>query len=170
MANMQETVDAFVADFDSAYEELEISFSGNFDPYKLELSLLEADKEDLIDKLNDSQATVNDQAKTIDGLTAENERLKRENALLKGLHVNVPSGDDVADLQKELQEANLALLKFKKLNDELIISKELAEKKMHQEKLLRLHSDKEKEAYALAFSSSLGHFEKWVAPHKLNIQ
>ena len=162
---MAHYVDEFISDFDKAYLALDLRETTSRDPLKLELDALEVEKEELLDELNDARATISDRDAVITALQAENERLRKDNALLRKINPNDPDADYV----ESLSDAIAMLAKYKSLNKELILEKEICEKKLQQERMLRLHSEKERDAYAEAFNSSMGHFDRWTASQNLTL-
>ena len=162
---MAHYVDEFISDFDQAYLALDLRERASLDPFKLELDALEAEKEELRDQLNDARATISDRDGIISALQAENERLRKDNALLRKINPN----DLDSDYVDSLSDAIELLAKYKSLNKELILEKEICEKKLQQERMLRLHSEKERDAYADAFNSSMGHFDRWTASKNLTL-
>ena len=163
---MAHYVDDFISDFDKAYQSLDIQEASSLDPFRTELDILESEKEELLDELNDARATISDRDAALNALQTENERLKRENAMLRKINPN----DVDMDYVEGLSDAIEMLAKYKSLNKELILEKEICEKKFQQERMLRLHSEKERDAYAAAFNSSMGHFDKWTASKNITLE
>jgi hypothetical protein len=163
---MSKAADDFVADFDRQYESMRFVPALTFDPFKNELTTLEAEKEELQDLLNDARATIKDQEDIVASIRAENESLLRENHMLMGLP---PIEEGHEDYVEGLSDAVAIIARCKAANKELAIAKEKAEKKMIHERNLRIHSEKERDAYAAAFNSSMGHFEKWTASKNISM-
>jgi AmiR/NasT family two-component response regulator len=75
------------------------------------------------------------------------------------------SEDDIAiqcrDLEYKLGEARSKLARTQQSLEDQILARELVEKELEKERLMRMHSEKERDAYSAAYEASLKHFERW---------
>lgn len=148
-----------------------------------EIAAAEGEKEALHDRLQTLLARSEDfesQQSVLRELTLRNEELLRENGILRKFREDYISdfnsrqyslqAPDTAmpdleekykDLEFKLAEARSKLARAQQAQDDHLLARELAEKRLEQEKLGRSHAEKERDAYAAAYEASLKHFERW---------
>lgn len=74
---------------------------------------------------------------------------------------NVTSNKEFQDLEFKLAETKSKLARMQQAYEDLQIAKELALQELEQEKLARMHIEKERDAFSAAYEASLMHIEKW---------
>jgi len=143
-----------------------------------EQAAAEGEREALHDRLQTLLARSEDyevQQASMRDLARRNEELMRENAVLRRSRdesiekqkasAEVAANSDLEerfkDLEFKLAEARSKLARAQQSQDDHLLARELAEKRLEQEKLSRSHAEKERDAYAAAYEASLKHFEKW---------
>lgn len=109
-------------------------------------------------------------------LKAENHRKDMENIRLKkqleeisisnfhGATTRGSNGEDLLSdaIMLKLAEVQEKLIKAEQDYDDLLLSKEVALRELEQERMTRIHIEKERDAYSAAYEASLRHFEKWT--------
>lgn len=152
---------------------------------------VEADieKEQLHDKLQMLLSRTDDYDKQILELTrinfelkSRNEQLQRENERL--LHrisdleqnqltnnlaqstSNSHNNEDFRHMEFKLAETRSKLARSQQAYDDLILAKDSALLELEKERMIRLHIEKERDAYSAAYEQSLLHFEKWATKTK----
>jgi len=65
------------------------------------------------------------------------------------------------ELEFKLAETRGLLARALQAQEDSQLARELAEKRLEQERSIRLHAEKERDAYSAAYEASLKHFEKW---------
>ena len=171
-------------DIDSIVGESEESFLKRDAHSVFEQAAAEGEREALQDKLQILLARSEDfelQQVSMRELILRNEELMRENSLLRKFRDDYveeqkaigPAGataigktkhdldESFKDLEFRLAEARSKLARALQSQDDHLLARELAEKRLEQEKLARSHAEKERDAYAAAYEASLKHFEKW---------
>jgi hypothetical protein len=149
-----------------------------------DLASAEGEKEALHDRLATLLARSEDfesQQASLRELASRNEELLRENAVLRKFREDYieqqqSAADDVAatrskssedleerykELEFTLAETRSKLARAQQAQDDHLLARELAEKRLDQEKVGRSHAEKERDAYAAAYEASLKHFERW---------
>lgn len=148
-----------------------------------ELAAAEGEKEALHDRLQTLLARSEDfdsQQAALRDLTMRNEELLRENTMLKKFREDfieefnarqqtlqssaaesAHTEEKYKDLEFRLAETRSKLARAQQAQDDHLLARELAEKRLEQEKTARTHAEKERDAYASAYEASLKHFERW---------
>lgn len=152
-----------------------------------ELAAAESEKEELEDKLKILLSKTEDfdwQLRQLSeeniALRSANEHLHQENLQLKAIvaeyeqqagriradHDNEPSAGslDIEDLRLvefKLAETRSKLARSQQLYEDLFMAKEQALRELEQERITRIHVEKERDAYSAAYEASLQHFERW---------
>jgi len=148
-----------------------------------DLASAEGEKEALHDRLATLLARSEDfdsQQASLRELASRNEELLRENAVLRKFREEYieqqqsaadavasrsKSSEDLEERYKELEftlaETRSKLARAQQAQDDHLLARELAEKRLEQEKVGRSHAEKERDAYAAAYEASLKHFERW---------
>jgi len=148
-----------------------------------DLASAEGEKEALHDRLATLLARSEDfesQQASLRELASRNEELLRENAVLRKFREDYieqqqsaadvaatrsKSSEDLEERYKELEftlaETRSKLARAQQAQDDHLLARELAEKRLDQEKVGRSHAEKERDAYAAAYEASLKHFERW---------
>jgi hypothetical protein len=149
-----------------------------------ELAAAESEKEELQDKLRVLLSKTEDFDQQLRNLTTENfalrsanEHLYYENEQLKlsptdydHSHQQNLAGDgaesiDIEEfrlLEFKLAETRSKLAKSQQLYEDLYMAKEQALRELDQERLTRIHAEKERDAYSAAYEAALQHFERWT--------
>ena len=166
-------------DIDSIVGDSEESFLKRDAHSVFEQAAAEGEREALQDRLQTLLARSEDfelQQVSMRELVLRNEELMRENSLLRKFRddygeeqkANAPIAvgksdpdESFKDLEFRLAEARSKLARALQSQDDHLLARELAEKRLDQEKLARSHAEKERDAYAAAYEASLKHFEKW---------
>ena len=73
-----------------------------------------------------------------------------------------------ADLEFKFAETRSELARMKEINDDLLAQLDNGANLLNEEKLRRIHSEKERDAYSSAYEASMVHFEKWVNDSRKN--
>ena len=166
-------------DIDSIVGDSEESFLKRDAHSVFEQAAAEGEREALQDRLQTLLARSEDfelQQVSMRELVLRNEELMRENSLLRKFRddygeeqkANAPTAvgksdpdESFKDLEFRLAEARSKLARALQSQDDHLLAREMAEKRLDQEKLARSHAEKERDAYAAAYEASLKHFEKW---------
>lgn len=152
---------------------------------------VEADieKEQLHDKLQILLSRTDDYDKQILELTrinfelkSRNEQLQRENERLlhrisdleqnhqlvqaTTVHNGCSNNEDFRQMEFKLAETRSKLARSQQAYDDLILAKDSALLELEKERMIRLHIEKERDAYSAAYEQSLLHFEKWATKSK----
>jgi hypothetical protein len=144
-----------------------------------ELAEAEGEKEQLEDRLHELLFKTEDyDAKLLEltqrnlDLIAENEKLFYDNKILNeqitDLNLAKPDSakcnvrnEDFRDMEFKLAETRSKLARTLHALDDLTLIKDFSLKQLEQEKLARIHVEKERDAYSAAYEASLTHFDKW---------
>lgn len=114
----------------------------------------EGEKEDIENKLQCLQLQIDDYEKQLhliqqrnSKLIAENEKLNVEIEALQdsknaNFHVNISSSEENANLEYLLAETRSKLARSQQQSEDQALARELAEKEMVHERILRLHAEK----------------------------
>jgi hypothetical protein len=152
------------------------------------LDELEADieKEELHDKLQAVLSQAEDHSKQIMQLTGVNMELKSRNDQLQreterllqriaDLEQNQAPVDsprshrteeEFRQVEFKLAETRSKLARSQQAFDDLVLAKDSALLELEKERMIRLHIEKERDAYSAAYEQSLNHFEKWTSKSK----
>lgn len=77
---------------------------------------------------------------------------------------NADSGQSLKEMLTDMQSK---LSRSEQAYDDICVAKDAAIKEFERERMLRIHIEKERDAYSAAYEASLNHFEKWTrAQHK----
>ena len=147
------------------------------------MATAEGEKEALHDRLQTLLARSEDfdsQQAALRDLTMRNEELLRENAMLRkfredfieefnarqqSLQSSATESANLEDKYKDLEfrlaETRSKLARAQQAQDDHLLARELAEKRLEQENVRRSHAERERDAYASAYEASLKHFERW---------
>jgi hypothetical protein len=148
-----------------------------------ELAEAEGEKEQLEDRLHELLSKTEEfDGKLLEltqrnlDLTAENEKLSCENIILNEqitkltsvFKYKIPNSfkcdlneEDFREMEFKLAETRSKLARTLQTYDDLTLMKDFALKQLEQEKLARIHVEKERDAYSAAYEASLTHFDKW---------
>lgn len=164
-----------------------------------ELAVAESEKEELQDRLRVLLSKTEDFDQQLRDLTAENlalrcanDQLYHENRHLKlslteyekiqqqqhfqsnglngGTAIQHIELEDFRLLEFKLAETRSKLARTQQLNEDLHLAKEQALRELDQERLTRIHIEKERDAYSAAYEASLQHFERWTKAKVKNAQ
>eukprot|EP01039_Chlorochromonas_danica_P001301 gene1301-1420_t len=151
-----------------------------------ELAVAESEKEELQDRLRVLLSKTEDFDQQLRDLTAENlalrcandqlyhenqhlklslseyEKIHQSNGLSGGSATQHIELEDFRLLEFKLAETRSKLARTQQLNEDLHLAKEQALRELDQERLTRIHIEKERDAYSAAYEASLQHFERWT--------
>lgn len=149
-----------------------------------ELAAAESEKEELQDRLRVLLSKTEDYDQHLRALHEENLALRSANEQLfqenQQLNQSLASHEqhrqqqrpesageevDIEDfrlLEFKLAETRSKLARTQQLYEDLHLAKEHALREMEQERISRVHVEKERDAYSAAYEASLQHFEKWT--------
>lgn len=108
-----------------------------------------------------------------DKLTKENEDLKSQLAALQKLKTDVDTSNSEERfriVEFKLAETKSRLARTQQTFDDLSLAKDYALKELEQERLMRIHAEKERDAYCAAYEASLSHFDRWTSKAKAQQQ
>lgn len=146
-----------------------------------ELAVAEGEKEELEDRLHELLSKTEEyDSKLLQlnhaniDLVSQNSRLALENSMLR-LQLEEalcqqssaarPSGQhtekEYQEMEYRLAETRSKLARALQTFDDLSLAKDFAVKQLEQERLARVHVEKERDAYSAAYEASLTHFDKW---------
>jgi chromosome segregation ATPase len=157
-----------------------------------ELAEAEIEKEELHDKLQFLLSKTEDYDRQLLDVTnlnfelksrneqfqRENERLLQRIAELETLHksksvhslekqpISLRSETEFRELEFKLAETRSKLARTQQAYDDLSLAKDSALIELEKERMIRLHVEKERDAYSAAYEQSLLHFEKWSTKTK----
>lgn len=103
-------------------------------------------------------------------LSKENEDLKAQLAAMQKLKLDSDSSNNTEErfrqVEFKLAEAKARLARTLQTFDDLTLAKDFALKELEQERLMRIHAEKERDAYCAAYEASLSHFDRWTSKAK----
>jgi septal ring factor EnvC (AmiA/AmiB activator) len=158
-----------------------------------ELAEAEIEKEELHDKLQFLLSKTEDYDRQLLDVTnlnfelkSRNEQFQRENERLlqriaeletlnssKSVHPfekqssSLRSDGEFRELEFKLAETRSKLARTQQAYDDLSLAKDSALIELEKERMIRVHVEKERDAYSAAYEQSLLHFERWSTKTKL---
>lgn len=102
-------------------------------------------------------------------LTKENDELKAQLVALQKLKIDTESNNTEERfrlVEFKLAETKSRLARTLQTFDDLTLAKDFALKELEQERLMRIHAEKERDAYCAAYEASLSHFDRWTSKAK----
>ncbi len=174
-----------------SHRKCESSITGRQSLSAYELAVAEGEKEELEDKLHELLTKTNDYDSQLlllsqnnMELANENKRIRLENAsLLQQVQATTKTSlttvcsptkccstttsdsqrtcTDFEALELLLGETRSKLARSLQTLDDLSLAKDFAVRQLEQERLARVHVEKERDAYSAAYEASLIHFDKW---------